>query len=303
MLLDEDLDLADMPGRRPGRAVLDGDLGRVDLDVRAEEACSGRAAGRCRLDDARSSSWAAKASTRILARRPRVIRLTIDSWTLVLTRIWVMSGRLKIFCRSRTVAPSSICTWLSAAEAARVVGVDDQAVAGGDQDAVLDLRDELVLLVLLQLEGRLLGQLVGRAFSTSARSSLSGLFLGVLLEHVHARLGLLEGELGLVEAELVGDLLAPRRRSPSRRIFVGPLEAVLGALQVGLGQGDVALDRLDLLLEGPLLVLGDGDLGDLAGQPGLVEATPSACWVVICWFLRLSFSVAESSSQTTCRPS
>ena len=32
-----------------------------------------------------------------------------DSWTLVLTCIFEMSGRLKIFCRSRTVAPSSIC--------------------------------------------------------------------------------------------------------------------------------------------------------------------------------------------------
>ncbi len=58
------------------------------------------------------SSWPAKASTRILDGLPLPTRSTIDSWTLVFARIWVMSGRLKIFCRSRTVAPSSICTWL-----------------------------------------------------------------------------------------------------------------------------------------------------------------------------------------------
>ena len=54
------------------------------------------------------SSTLAAASTRIRARRSRLIRSTIDSWTLVLTRILLVSGRLKIFWCWRTAAPSSI---------------------------------------------------------------------------------------------------------------------------------------------------------------------------------------------------
>ena len=49
----------------------------------------------------------------------------------------------------------------AAAEPVRVVGVDDQAVVGGEDLAVLDLFVELRFLGLLQIPGRLLGQLVG----------------------------------------------------------------------------------------------------------------------------------------------
>jgi hypothetical protein len=52
------------------------------------------------------------ASTRTRASSPRATWSIIDSWTLTLTCMLAMSGRLKIFCRSRTVAPSSISGWV-----------------------------------------------------------------------------------------------------------------------------------------------------------------------------------------------
>ena len=55
---------------------------------------------------------------------------------------------------------------------------------------------------------------------------------------------------------------------------LGPLEPFLGALPVGEGQGDLAPDGLDVLLEDALAVLGDRDLGDLAGEPGVLEIRP-----------------------------
>ena len=152
----------------------------------------------------------------------------------------------------------------------RVVGVDDDAVAGGEELAVDDLLLELRFLVLLELVGLLLGQLVGEGLLDLALELLDGLVLGVVLEHVQLALGLLEGELGLLEVELLGDLLGLRDVA----LLVhprGPVDAVGGPGEVGLGQLDLALDRGLVLQVDALVVLLDRDLGDLAGQLGVLE--------------------------------
>ena len=89
-------------------------------------AVSGRAATSVTVP---SNSSLENASTRIFARMPTLTLLICDSWTLVLTCIFEISGKLKIFCRSRTWAPSS--TWGVLLMNARVgiVGIHHQAVA------------------------------------------------------------------------------------------------------------------------------------------------------------------------------
>ena len=188
----------------------------------------------------------------------------------MLTCILLMSGRLKIFCRSRTVAPSSICGCVAAAEPARVVGVDDQAVAGGDELAVLDLLLELRLLGLLQLPGRLLGQLVGLGLLDLALELLDRLVLGVLLEHVQLGLGLLEGELGLLLRRAGRRCSGRARRSPSRTSGrtsrAGPRPA---SGRTRPGRSRPGRSRMSCL-KMPSIVLLDGDLGDLAGELGVL---------------------------------
>ena len=109
-----------------------------------------------------------------------------------------------------------------------------------------------------------------RAFSTSLSQLLDGLVLGVILEHVELALGLLEGELGLLEVQLLGDLLGLRDVA----LLVhpgGPVHPVGGPAQVGLGQADLALARRLVLHVDAFLVFLDRDLGDFPGQLGVLE--------------------------------
>ena len=121
---------------------------------------------------------------------------------------------------------------VAAAEPARVVGVDDDAVARGEELAVLDLLLELGFLVLLELPGLLLGQLVGLGLLDLALELLDRLVPGVLLEHLLLGLGLLEGEDLLLEADLVGDVLGLRDVALLEHP-VGPDDPVLGPLRFG----------------------------------------------------------------------
>ena len=111
---------------------------------------------------------------------------------------------------------------------------------GANSLQFIDLLLELGFLVLLELAGLLLGQLVGEGLLDLAPELLDGLALGVVLEHVELALGLLEGELGLLVVQLLGDLLG--LRDVALLVHpVGPVDAVGGAGQVGLGQLDLAL--------------------------------------------------------------
>ena len=111
---------------------------------------------------------------------------------------------------------------------------------------------------------------------------------GVLAEHVEPGLcpfqrhGLAEdGLLGLVEpvvdVELGGDVGGRRRPLHRGQGVVHPLSGATGTLQprVGLlngrpGHGDRPPERLVLLLEGAVGVLAEGQLGGLAGEPGVL---------------------------------
>ena len=147
----------------------------------------------------------------------------------------------------------------------RVVGVDDDAVTGREELAVGDLLHQLGFLRFFELKGLLLGQLVGAGLFDLAAQLLDGLAPGVVQEHVELALGLLEGELGFLEVELFGDL----RGLGNVALLVhadGPVHAVGGPRQVGLGQLDLALARRLVLEEDAFLVFLDRDLGDFPGQ-------------------------------------
>ena len=106
-----------------------------------------------------------------------------------------------------------------------------------------------------------------RAFLTSLSSSLI-LFSWVYLTSTsfllwacsRANLGLLEIQLfrGLRGLRDVALLEHPR----------GPLESIRGAGQVAFGKLDLALDRGQVPRISHLLIFLEGDLGELAGQPG-----------------------------------
>ncbi len=148
---------------------------------------------------------------------------------------------------------------------ARRPRVPDRAVDRGQNHARAGVGLDRLHFRSLPFEGRFLRQLVGPGRLDLGAELLGCLVPGELDQDVLVGLGLLEGELGFLNVQPVrgllglgGELLIEH---PLR-----PFVAVLGALQLGPGHRDVAVRRLEVLLEDALLELLDGHLGHLARQ-------------------------------------
>ncbi len=108
-----------------------------------------------------------------------------------------------------------------------------------------------------------------RAFSTSLSELLDRLPLGVVHQDLLLALRLLECEPALLERELFRD--GGRLRDITLVVHSPrPRQPVLGTVKVGLGELDLAFDRGEILLEDAFLVLDHRDLGDFAGQLGVL---------------------------------
>src|SRR5947209_500448 len=112
------------------------------------------------------------------------------------------SGRGAILMTS----PSRV-SFGTASTLARVIGIDDVAIDRGEQRAIRDLLLEFVLLALLQLQGRLPGQLVSMGLLDLALKFLDRLVVGVVHQHMPTTHRLLQRpsfaiatQLGLLEA-------------------------------------------------------------------------------------------------------
>ena len=92
-----------------------------------------------------------------------------------------------------------------------------------------------------------------------------------------AQKGLFRGIESVIEVQLVpydlrgGLIAAPGGQGlvPPATTQAGPLQPALGLLDRRLDRGDLASDGTQLMLERALLILRNGDLGDLAGELGI----------------------------------
>ena len=136
--------------------------------------------------------------------------------------------------------------------------------------AACDVALELLGLRRFQLPFCLPGQFVGTSLFDLALQFLDRLILRVFFENVSLVDRLLEGNESLLKRNTFGGHLrlrdVPLDIHPTR-----PIDTVDDAGQISSSQFQLAEDGLHVLLVDPFRVLGDGDFGDLARQPGVPE--------------------------------
>ena len=225
-----------------------------------------------------------------------MIRSTSDSCTLAFTRIGSLrSRRLKIFCRSRTVAPSSI--WAACRRSpVRVVGIDDEAVDGAKSVQFSICFSSLSSLVfsssqaaclasssdplLLDLDFQLLGSSCSLVYFSSTSSLAFACSSAIFSRSSVCSAASRRSSMSSSATIRRGRGLAFRGQG-----LVQPLAGVAGPLQPGLGllngrpgRAIVAFRAFRSCLRDPLGILGDGDLGDLAGELGVLVGGLGRSW-------------------------